>query len=114
MDGYTASIDYREFIGNAIVNASISYREVLSDRNDITPAIVNSEVTIHTPFTLAEMPFRYFGQWRHQNNLDTLASQDYFTIGNRYNVRTGTDSSGLSAERGWFIRNDLEILAGSP
>ena len=124
VEGYTASVDYRQFIGSAILNASTSFRKAM-DTDDIAlelqankvnprPVIITNEISIDAPWSLAEMPFRYFGQWRQQNNLGGISSQDYFTIGNRYNVRTGTESSSLSAERGWFVRNDIELLYGAP
>ena len=124
VEGYTAGVDYRQFVGTAIVNASMSLRraihtddlalELASNKENPRPVIVTNEISVDVPWTVADIPFRYFGQWRQQSNLGGISSQDYFTIGNRYNVRTGTDSSSLSAERGWFIRNDIEWLSGSP
>lgn len=121
VEGYTASVDYRQFIGSAILNASTSFRkatntddlalESVTGKDNPRPLIVTNEISVDMP---VGDHFRYFGQWRQQNNLSDISSQDYFTIGNRYNVRTGTDSSSLSAERGWFIRNDFEWVSGAP
>ena len=118
-EGYKVDLRYREFLGATILNASLSYRKatkmddqsiaLFSDDPNPTPATFNANVSLDVPFALADTPLRYFFQWRLQNNLDPLSSQDYFTIGSRYNVRTGSASSSLSAERGWYIRNDLDI-----
>lgn len=117
-EGYRINLNYRDFIGRSVFNANLSYHQatqmedqsltLLTDDEDPTPAWLTADINIDVPLTFAGAPVRYFGQIRYQDNFDPLSSQDYFTIGNRYNVRTGNNSSSLSAEKGWMIRNDFE------
>lgn len=59
------------------------------------------------PFALGAQRWQYQGQWRGQSNRTPLTPQDRFAIGGHHTVRGFDGQSSLSAERGWFIRNEV-------
>jgi len=56
---------------------------------------------------------RYSTNMRAQYNYTPMTPQERFAIGNRYTVRGFDGETVLSADRGWFIRNDLSAIIGS-
>ncbi len=68
----------------------------------------------------AEMPFQWNKrQWRWNSRFESqwtdskLTSQDKFTIGNRYTVRGFDGAVSLSADRGWYLQNELATRLGN-
>lgn len=64
------------------------------------------------PFKLAEQPLRWLATLRGQTTRHTLYSADQIAIGNRYTVRGFSGDATLSAERGHYLRNELELPFG--
>ncbi|MDY7579779.1 ShlB/FhaC/HecB family hemolysin secretion/activation protein [Herbaspirillum sp. RTI4] len=60
------------------------------------------------PFSVAGQPLTYTGTLRAQTTRSRLYMSDMFAIGNRYTVRGFDGETMLAAERGFFLRNDLE------
>lgn len=60
-------------------------------------------------FEVAGQSLHYGSALRLQNNLTPLTPQDRFSIGNRYTVRGFDGLSTLTAERGWWLRNELAL-----
>lgn len=61
-------------------------------------------------------PFKLFGQsmsyephFMHQTSPDKLTQPDKFTIGNRWTVRGFDGEMSLYADKGWYIRNDINL-----
>lgn len=65
--------------------------------------------TLSVPFQLANLPLRYSMTLRAQNSPSLLYPTEYFSIGSRYTVRGFDGNTMLSAEKGVFVRNDLEV-----
>lgn len=117
--GWELGADYRQFIGNAIVNASVSYRRgtgalralrsPLEETNEGTSRmrIYTLDASLMLPFKVGQQQFRYMGTLRSQWNGTPLVPQDQFSIGGRYTVRGFDGRNTLMAERGWLLRNDL-------
>ncbi|EGO62719.1 ShlB/FhaC/HecB family hemolysin secretion/activation protein [Acetonema longum] len=58
-------------------------------------------------------PAQYRVNFYGQHTLSPLYGSEYFSIGNRYTVRGFDGEQTLSAEKGWYLRNELAIpLAG--
>lgn len=122
MAGWEAGITHREFIGNAILDASIAYRRgtgalgaMPAPEEDLgtetsRPKIIKANAQLSIPFQIGEQSMRYQGSWRAQWNRTPLVSQDHFSIGGRFTVRGFDGEMTLAAERGWLIRNDLGII----
>jgi hemolysin activation/secretion protein len=67
------------------------------------------DATLSVPFTIAGFPLRYSATVRAQNTSNTLYPTEYFSIGSRYTVRGFDGNTMLAAEKGVFVRDDLEI-----
>jgi hemolysin activation/secretion protein len=55
------------------------------------------------------VPLRYMGTVSAQNSPSVLYPTEYFSIGSRYTVRGFDGNTMLAAEKGAFMRNDLEL-----
>ncbi|MGS0743147.1 ShlB/FhaC/HecB family hemolysin secretion/activation protein [Glaciimonas sp. GG7] len=67
------------------------------------------DATVVVPFAIATQPLTYIGTLRAQNTRSKLYLSDQFTIGNRYTVRGFDGELNLASERGFFLRNELNI-----
>lgn len=64
------------------------------------------DVNLTYPFRLG-LPLRYRNHTRYQYTRDRLLVSEQFAIGGRYTVRGFDGEQTLTAERGWFTRNDV-------
>jgi hemolysin activation/secretion protein len=67
------------------------------------------DATLVAPFRIADQALTYIGTLSGQASRSRLYPIDQFSIGNRYTVRGFDGELALSAERGFFIRNELDI-----
>lgn len=67
------------------------------------------DATLSVPFAIAGFPLRYTATVRAQNSPNVLYPTEDFSIGSRYTVRGFDGNTMLAAEKGVFMRNDLEI-----
>ncbi|MFB9867657.1 ShlB/FhaC/HecB family hemolysin secretion/activation protein [Vreelandella sulfidaeris] len=121
--GWEAGIEHREYLGRATFDGGLFYQRGTGAFGALpAPGEAFGEGTSHfkilavdaelkVPFTLKNQSFRYLGHWRLQHNLTPLAPLERFSIGSRYTVR-GFNDVGLSADRGWLIRNEIESPLG--
>ncbi|RUS67728.1 Hemolysin transporter protein ShlB [Saezia sanguinis] len=117
--GWEIGADYRQYLGNSILNAGLSYRRGTGANRAIRAPeeaygggtsrmeIINLNATLSAPVQIANQSFRYFGTLRSQWNGTPLTSQDQFSIGGRYTVRGFDGRVNLMGDRGWLIRNDF-------
>jgi hemolysin activation/secretion protein len=119
--GWELSAGHRQYLGQALLDVSATYRRGTAAFHS-TPApeepfgegtsrmrLVQADASLQLPFKIAETALRYSGTWRAQWNRTPLTPQDRFGIGGRYTVRGFDGESNLSAERGWFVRNDIAL-----
>ncbi len=123
--GWEASVDHLEYFGATTVDANLAYKrgtgafesmaapEEAFDEGTSRFALLTAVITVNAPFKLAEQSLRYVGSVRIQNNRTMLTPQDRFAIGGRYTVRGFDGETNLSAERGWFVRNELGVAIGA-
>lgn len=73
--------------------------------------ILTADLSFNLPFITqspwGEQALAYSANFRGQYNFTPLTPQDRFSIGNRYTVRGFDGQWSLSADRGWFLRNEL-------
>ncbi|WP_343216082.1 ShlB/FhaC/HecB family hemolysin secretion/activation protein [Collimonas antrihumi] len=85
----------------------------LDNREPGTPTfrytLQSIDATLSVPFKIASQPLTYIGTLRGQNTRSPLYLTDQFSIGNRYTVRGFDGELTLAAERGFFVRNELDI-----
>ena len=117
--GWEASLNHREFIGEATLDGTLSYRrgtgafgaleapEEAFGEGTSRMKLFTAEASLNAPFKLGKQQLRYGGLWRAQWNRTPLTPQDRFAIGGRYTVRGFDGEESLIGERGWLIRNDL-------
>ncbi|WP_230427492.1 ShlB/FhaC/HecB family hemolysin secretion/activation protein [Collimonas humicola] len=67
------------------------------------------DAALSLPFRVAGQPLTYIGTLRGQNTRSPLYLTDQLSIGNRYTVRGFDGELTLAAERGFFVRNELDI-----
>ena len=125
MAGWEISANERRYIGNATLDSKLGYRrgtgaihalnapEEAFGEGTSRMRLITADSQYNQPFTLAEQAFRYSFVWRAQWNDTPLVPQDRFAIGGRYTVRGFDGETILSAERGWFVRNDLAMPMGA-
>lgn len=68
-----------------------------------------TDVNIMKPVKLGQKEGRYTMGLRAQFSSDRLFASEFFSIGNRYTVRGFDGEQTLTAEKGWYIRNELSI-----
>ncbi len=124
MAGWEAALRHREFIGPAVLDGGLAWRQGTGAFNALhapeepfgegtsRPRIVLADAALQLPFRLAGQSFRYGAVWRGQWNRTPLVPQDRFAIGGRYTVRGFDGENVLMAERGQLLRNDLGWLLG--
>jgi hemolysin activation/secretion protein len=69
--------------------------------------IITADVAISIPFTIHKLPLLYRGNVHAQWNKTPLVLQDQLPIGNRWSVRGFDGDMTLSAERGWYFKNEV-------
>jgi hemolysin activation/secretion protein len=72
------------------------------------------DATLSMPFSVGPQPLTYIGTVRGQTTQSPLYLADQFSSGGRYTVRGFDGELTLTAERGFYLRNELDIpIAGS-
>lgn len=118
---------YRRYFGSAQLDATLSYRQGVdwldaqpepADRQPGQPTtrykIQTLDFGLVAPFSLGGVAMRYYGSFRAQTTDDFLFTSEFFSIGNRYTVRGFDGEQTLAAERGWFLRNEVDLPVISP
>lgn len=119
--GWELSAGHRQYLGQALLDMSATYRRGTAAFHAM-PApeepfgegtsrmrLIQADASLQLPFKIGDVALRYGGTWRAQWNRTPLTPQDRFGIGGRYTVRGFDGESNLSAERGWFVRNDIAV-----
>jgi hemolysin activation/secretion protein len=122
--GWEASVNHREFIGDATLDGTLAYRRGTGafgalpapeeSRGEGTSRLMlyTADLNLNAPFKVGEQVLRYTAAWRTQWNRTRLTPQDAFSIGGRYTVRGFDGETSLVGDRGWVLRNDLGIALG--
>lgn len=113
-------INHRHYINNITLDVGASYKrgvrwfgahrapEEYSNYGSALSEIFNINLSVSVPFVVAEQNFRYNldyqGQFTRGNN---LTPPERFSIGSRWTVRGFDGELTLSADNGWYIRNEL-------
>ena len=117
--GWELGAGHKEFIGQATLDGNLAYKRGTGAFGSLPApeeafgegasrfALTSADVTVNLPFKLAAQSLRYNASWRGQYNHTRLTPQDRFAIGGRYSVRGFDGEAVLSAERGWWVRNEL-------
>ena len=66
------------------------------------------DISVSWPFNIASLPVKYLGTLHGQMTNDPLYAAEQISIGNRYTIRGFDGEQTLSAEQGFYWRNELE------
>lgn len=114
--------EHKQYFGAAQLDSTLAYRwgvPWFGAQPDLPGGptyyyrMETADATLTVPFTVAGFPLRYTTTVRAQNTPSVLYPTEYFSIGSRYTVRGFDGDTMLAAEKGVFIRNDLEIPLSS-
>lgn len=61
------------------------------------------------PFKIGGLSMNYEPHFMKQTTPDRLTQPDKFTLGNRWNVRGFDGENTLYADKGWYLRNDINL-----
>lgn len=114
------ALDHRQYIGNATLDVGASYtrglralgahpapEEAVGDGTALSRIIgLSAHATV--PFNIFGQSFRYQSQYQYQRSNTPLTAQEQFSIGNRWTVRGFDGENSLSADEGWYWRNELD------
>ncbi len=67
------------------------------------------DATLSMPFNAWNRPMSYTATFRAQTSNSALYASEWFTIGNRWTVRGFDGENSLAAEKGFFLRNEVDI-----
>ena len=113
---------HKHNIGQAQLDATLAYRRgapwfgAQADPSDLpgtSPhnlySLETLDVSLIMPFTLKDRQLSYSATFRAQNTNTALYAGEWFSIGNRWTVRGFDGEYALSAEKGFFMRNEIGI-----
>lgn len=112
-------LQHRHYLPWATLDAGISYQrgtrwfgaqpapEEFWGEATALGKILQMNAQLDVPFQLGRQAFHYNAQYSRQTTNTPLTSQDQFAIGNRWTVRGFDGERTLSADRGWYLRNDF-------
>lgn len=117
--GWLAELSHKEYIGRSTADFKLKYKrgtgmkdalrapEEAFNEGSSRMKIWMASADVNTPFQIGKQLFAYDTSVHAQWNKTPLTSQDKLAIGGRYTVRGFDGEMSLSAERGWYWRNDL-------
>ena len=117
--GWKLGLQHRHYLPWATIDAGISYQrgtrwfsaqpapEEYWGEATALSKILQMNAQIDVPFQSGRHAFHYNASYSRQTTNTPLTSQDQFAIGNRWTVRGFDGERTLSADRGWYVRNDL-------
>lgn len=124
--GWEIGFSQTWFLGQSLLDYSLAYKRGTGARNALKAPeeafgegtsrmeIFTADMSFIMPLTIqaawGEQALRYSTQFRGQYNFTPLTPQDRFSIGNRYTVRGFDGQLSLSADHGWFLRNELSAM----
>jgi hemolysin activation/secretion protein len=124
--GWEFGINQSWYLGQSLLDYNLAYRRgtgaldaLKAPEEDFGEGtsrmeMLTIDLSFNLPFSIhaawGEQALRYSTNIRAQSNFTPLTPQERFAIGNRYTVCGFDGELTLSADRGWFIRNELDAL----
>jgi hemolysin activation/secretion protein len=116
---YELSLSRRQYLGEAVADATLGARGGLASRSpkpgvivgvpdyDGSYSVLFASASLTLPLHVGPLPLRYQGQVKLQKSQSVAPPSEFFSIGNRYTVRGFSGERSLAAEHGAFVRNEL-------
>ncbi|PIE42606.1 MAG: ShlB family hemolysin secretion/activation protein [Gammaproteobacteria bacterium] len=117
--GWKASLSQLSYFKAGTLSSTLSYQrgtrafgaipapEELFNEGTGKAKIWTLDLDWQMPFKMGSQTFDWHSQFHRQWNQTRLTPADKIAIGGRYSVRGFTGARTLSAERGWYLRNDI-------
>ncbi|HAU5432036.1 ShlB/FhaC/HecB family hemolysin secretion/activation protein [Cronobacter malonaticus] len=115
------SLEHLAYLPFGQVKASLGYQKAAHWFNELEDAeeqvgsadpqarIVTMGVDGAFPFKLGKLSLSYEPHFMSQTSPDRLTQPDKFTIGNRWTVRGFDGETTIYADKGWYLRNDINL-----
>lgn len=126
--GWELGFGQNWFLGQSLLDYQLAYRrgtgamnalkaqEEAFDEGSSHMETLTLDATFSLPYAVqapwGRQNLQYVADIRMQSNFTPLTPPDRFAIGNRYTVRGFDGQLTLSADRGWFLRNDFSAWFG--
>ena len=116
--GWQLSLKHKEYIGRSTLDIGLGYKrgtgmadaiaapEEVFDEGTSRMKVITADISYNHPFQIGRQHFVYDTALHAQWNKTPLTPLDKIAIGGRYTVRGFDGESSLSAERGWYWRNE--------
>ena len=116
--GWQLSLKHKEYIGRSTLDIGLGYKrgtgmadaiaapEEVFDEGTSRMKVITADISYNHPFQIGRQHFVYDTALHAQWNKTRLTPLDKIAIGGRYTVRGFDGESSLSAERGWYWRNE--------
>lgn len=117
--GWQLSLKHKEYIGRSTLDIGLAYKrgtgmadaiaapEEVFDEGTSRMKVITADISYNHPFQIGRQHFVYDTALHSQWNKTPLTPLDKIAIGGRYTVRGFDGESSLSAERGWYWRNEV-------
>lgn len=117
--GWQLSLKHKEYIGRSTLDIGLAYKrgtgmadaiaapEEVFDEGTSRMKVITADISYNHPFQIGRQHFVYDTALHAQWNKTPLTPLDKIAIGGRYTVRGFDGESSLSAERGWYWRNEV-------
>ncbi|HGH0022207.1 TPA: ShlB/FhaC/HecB family hemolysin secretion/activation protein [Neisseria meningitidis] len=117
--GWLAELSHKEYIGRSTADFKLKYKRGTGMKDALRAPeeafgegtsrmkIWTASADVNTPFQIGKQLVAYDTSVHAQWNKTPLTSQDKLAIGGHHTVRGFDGEMSLSAERGWYWRNDL-------
>lgn len=115
-------ITHRQYYGKTVVDVNLAHRcgvpwfdaqaEPANSEPDSPTTrykLWTLDAMVTTPVQFGKVEGKYSFNLRGQTTNNVLYTADYLSIGNRYTVRGFDGEQTLSAEKGWFVRNEWSV-----
>ncbi|EOE5495002.1 ShlB/FhaC/HecB family hemolysin secretion/activation protein [Cronobacter turicensis] len=115
------SLEHLAYLPFGQLKASLGYQKAahwFNEQEDAEEQVGNADpqariITLGVdgafPFRLGNLSLSYEPHFMSQMSPDRLTQPDKFTIGNRWTVRGFDGETTIYADKGWYVRNDINL-----
>ncbi|EOC1474690.1 ShlB/FhaC/HecB family hemolysin secretion/activation protein [Cronobacter turicensis] len=115
------SLEHLAYLPLGQLKASLGYQKAahwFNEQEDAEEQVGNADpqariITLGVdgafPFRLGNLSLSYEPHFMSQMSPDRLTQPDKFTIGNRWTVRGFDGETTIYADKGWYVRNDINL-----
>ena len=119
--GYELGVGHKRSIGQSQISANVAFKRGTGAFNAMRAPeeafgegtsrmqLITADVDVVVPWQIEQTPISFGSSWHAQWNKTPLTPQDRLAIGGRSTVRGFDGNYSLSAERGWYSRNELAV-----